>query len=86
MSVDSFNGERLALWRALRVALVKERDNLWMAALLRPHMVLEHQVSKALYYVIRATKWHVSLLFLEGGAERAVIKAQHAYIKEGPKT
>ena len=62
MKIEDFHNQRLALWPALRFCPEDERDAMWVSALVRKHMVVQHATTKELYYVVRQTAWYVSLL------------------------
>ena len=64
--VDLFPRVQLSLLHALLAADRESWPNLWMACLLRPHMVVYNQDSQRGFYVVRADHYTVTLIELGG--------------------
>jgi hypothetical protein len=61
---DTFNQTQLALLRVLTVAPPTAWPKLWMARLLREHMVVTEVLTNKVFYVLGCTKWTALLLEL----------------------
>jgi hypothetical protein len=75
---DTFNQTQLPLLLALTIAPAPEWPKLWIARLLREHMIVTEIATNRVYYVLGSTKWCALMLELSVVADRAWITADPA--------